>query len=385
MVTLAALVLTITLVVVQLAMGQFSPRIVQTFLQDRPSQLAIGLFVATFAHAMLTLREVQFNGAGQVPGLAIVVAFVLVVDQHHRADPLRPPHRAVAAGLSADRARRQGDARACSTGLSRTASDRGVAPTRPSWPHRLRGALQRRSRATWSRSAPRAGCVLARRAGHGRLRAGRRAALPGRTATPTGLDETRVPSRCPRASNAPSTRTWPTGSACWSTSPNGLCRTRPTRIPPPPCRHRPPPRRAPPAGPPAAPRRACTATTTATVRVVLPDDGLGRLRPPRLRRAPPRRRGSPQVAPSAACRPGGPPRDRPRNPTPSPPTSAGLARQRCPAAATAAPGHPLRNGDRQPGDSDLPHLETMTASTHPPRCRLPAACFGRSLAIPCSE
>src|SRR5215207_113973 len=63
MVSLAALVLTITMVVVQLAMGQFSPRSVQTFLRDRPSQLAIGLFVATFAHAMLTLREVRF-GAG---------------------------------------------------------------------------------------------------------------------------------------------------------------------------------------------------------------------------------------------------------------------------------------------------------------------------------
>jgi uncharacterized membrane protein len=79
MVSLAALVLTITMVVVQLAMGQFSPRIVQTFLQDRPSQLAIGLFVATFAHAMVTLREVQYDGEGQVPGLAIAVAYVLVL------------------------------------------------------------------------------------------------------------------------------------------------------------------------------------------------------------------------------------------------------------------------------------------------------------------
>ncbi len=79
MVSLATLVLTITMVVVQLAMGQFSPRIVQTFLQDRPSQLAIGLFVATFAHAMLALREVHFEGDGQVPGLAIVVAFILVL------------------------------------------------------------------------------------------------------------------------------------------------------------------------------------------------------------------------------------------------------------------------------------------------------------------
>ncbi len=77
-VTLCALVLTVTMVVVQLAMGQFSPRIVQTFLQDKPSQIAIGLFVATFAHAMLAMREVDYEQK-TVPGVAIVVAFVLVV------------------------------------------------------------------------------------------------------------------------------------------------------------------------------------------------------------------------------------------------------------------------------------------------------------------
>ena len=79
MISLAALVLTITMVVVQLAMGQFSPRIVQRILQDKPSQLAIGVFVGTFAHAMLTLREVQTEGQGVVPGVAVVVAFVLVI------------------------------------------------------------------------------------------------------------------------------------------------------------------------------------------------------------------------------------------------------------------------------------------------------------------
>lgn len=79
MVSLAALVLTITMVVVQLAMGQFSPRIVQRILEDKPSQLAIGIFVGTFAHAMLALREVQTEGEGVVPGVAVVVAFVLVI------------------------------------------------------------------------------------------------------------------------------------------------------------------------------------------------------------------------------------------------------------------------------------------------------------------
>ena len=79
MVSLATLVLTITMVVVQLAMGQFSPRIVQTFLRDKPSQLAIGLFVATFVHAMVAMREVQFDGDGQVPGVAVAVSYFLVV------------------------------------------------------------------------------------------------------------------------------------------------------------------------------------------------------------------------------------------------------------------------------------------------------------------
>jgi uncharacterized membrane protein len=81
MVSLTALVLTITMVVVQLAMGQFSPRIVQRILRDKPSQLAIGLFVATFVHAILTLREVTNNGdgTGHVPGLAVLTAFLLVL------------------------------------------------------------------------------------------------------------------------------------------------------------------------------------------------------------------------------------------------------------------------------------------------------------------
>jgi uncharacterized membrane protein len=99
MVSLTALVLTITMVIVQLAMGQFSPRIVQRILRDKPSQLAIGLFVATFVHAILALREVTINGdgTGQVPGIAILTAFilvlvsiaVLVVYVHHIGQALR--------------------------------------------------------------------------------------------------------------------------------------------------------------------------------------------------------------------------------------------------------------------------------------------------------
>jgi uncharacterized membrane protein len=99
MVSLAALVLTITMVVVQLAMGQFSPRIVQRILRDKPSQLAIGLFVATFVHAVLTSREVvdRGDGTGQVPGISVATSYVLVLTSiavlviyvHHIGQALR--------------------------------------------------------------------------------------------------------------------------------------------------------------------------------------------------------------------------------------------------------------------------------------------------------
>lgn len=80
MIALTATALTIVLVVVQLAMGQFSPRIVRAILHDRPSQFAIGIFVAAFAHSMLTMREiVSVEEGAPVPGLAIIVAFALVV------------------------------------------------------------------------------------------------------------------------------------------------------------------------------------------------------------------------------------------------------------------------------------------------------------------
>jgi len=98
MVSLTALVLSITAVVVQLAMGQFSPRSVRPFLQDRPSQFAIGIFVGTFVHAMLAMREVgSFTERGSVPGLTVLVSFglvlvsivVLVAYVHHIANALK--------------------------------------------------------------------------------------------------------------------------------------------------------------------------------------------------------------------------------------------------------------------------------------------------------
>lgn len=62
------------MVAVQLAMGQFSPRIVRALLQDRVSHLAYGLFASTFTFAILALREVGAVVGGTVPGLTVLMA-----------------------------------------------------------------------------------------------------------------------------------------------------------------------------------------------------------------------------------------------------------------------------------------------------------------------
>ncbi|MHA7278049.1 DUF2254 domain-containing protein [Arthrobacter sp. Hz1] len=80
MLTLTGLVLSLVVVVVQLAMGVFSPRIVRQILQDRPSQVTIGLFAGTFAHSLLSMRAVRTTPeGGTVPGLALIAATILVL------------------------------------------------------------------------------------------------------------------------------------------------------------------------------------------------------------------------------------------------------------------------------------------------------------------
>src|SRR3954471_15683777 len=97
-VTLTSIVLTVTLVAVQLAMGQFSPRIVRALLDDRGDQIAIAVVAATFTFAIFSLRAVDTGpGGAAVPGvtvltalaLAVASAFALFVFVHHAGQHLR--------------------------------------------------------------------------------------------------------------------------------------------------------------------------------------------------------------------------------------------------------------------------------------------------------
>jgi uncharacterized membrane protein len=78
MVTLMTLVLTIMTVAVQLAMEQFSPRIVQALLRDRGNKLSLGLFGGAAAYAFITVTAID-DQHNRVPGLTVVTSYLLTI------------------------------------------------------------------------------------------------------------------------------------------------------------------------------------------------------------------------------------------------------------------------------------------------------------------
>jgi uncharacterized membrane protein len=80
--TLTVLVFSITIVALQLASSQFSPRVLRTFLRDWYSQIALGVFAATFAYALTVLRSVQTREPDVdafVPRLSVSLAVLWVM------------------------------------------------------------------------------------------------------------------------------------------------------------------------------------------------------------------------------------------------------------------------------------------------------------------
>lgn len=76
------LVFSITIVALQLASSQFSPRVLRTFLRDRGTKVTLGIFVGTFVFTLVVLQSIRAAEgatAAFVPGDAITVATVLVL------------------------------------------------------------------------------------------------------------------------------------------------------------------------------------------------------------------------------------------------------------------------------------------------------------------
>lgn len=79
MISVTGLVFSITMVVLQLASSQFSPRILQSFLESRVVQLTLGFFTGSFVYALTVLRAVRGGEEGQVPQLAVTVSYAYVI------------------------------------------------------------------------------------------------------------------------------------------------------------------------------------------------------------------------------------------------------------------------------------------------------------------
>jgi len=74
MITVTGLVFTLTVVALQIASTQFSPRLLRNFMRDRGNQVVLSIFVSTFAYATAGLHTVGARAGGQsefVPRLAV--------------------------------------------------------------------------------------------------------------------------------------------------------------------------------------------------------------------------------------------------------------------------------------------------------------------------
>ncbi len=99
MITVTGLVFVLTVIALQIASSQFSPRLLRTFLRDRGTQVVLSTFVATFAYSLAGLHTVGRVDSGEifVPRLAISGALVLALASvgmlvyyiHHITDSIR--------------------------------------------------------------------------------------------------------------------------------------------------------------------------------------------------------------------------------------------------------------------------------------------------------
>ncbi len=82
MISVTGLVFSVTIVVLQLASSQFTPRIIPQFLASRITQGTLGFFLATFIFSLTVMRAVRGSNEDIVkfvPDVAVTVAFVLVL------------------------------------------------------------------------------------------------------------------------------------------------------------------------------------------------------------------------------------------------------------------------------------------------------------------
>ncbi|TCT03993.1 DUF2254 domain-containing protein [Aquabacter spiritensis] len=76
----AGTVFSITIAALSLAAGQMGPRLLRNFTRDRGNQLTLGIFLGTFAYALMVLRSIRTQDEGEfVPHLALSAGLFLAM------------------------------------------------------------------------------------------------------------------------------------------------------------------------------------------------------------------------------------------------------------------------------------------------------------------
>lgn len=79
-ITLAGVIFSITILALSFASSNYGPRLLRNFMRDRPSQLVLGTFAATYLYCLLVLRTVGTEASGSdIPHTAIAGALILGV------------------------------------------------------------------------------------------------------------------------------------------------------------------------------------------------------------------------------------------------------------------------------------------------------------------
>lgn len=78
-ITTAGVVFSLTVVSLQLASSQFSPRVMRSFVRDQLSQCVVGLLIATFVYCVLVLRTVSGDPQALAPPVSLSLAVVMAV------------------------------------------------------------------------------------------------------------------------------------------------------------------------------------------------------------------------------------------------------------------------------------------------------------------
>lgn len=100
MITVTGLVFALTIIALQIASGQYSPRLLRNFMRDRGTQLVLSIFVGAFAYSTAGLHTVGVQGPGEeafIPrlavsgslGLALASLGVLIYFIHHLAHSIQ--------------------------------------------------------------------------------------------------------------------------------------------------------------------------------------------------------------------------------------------------------------------------------------------------------